>query len=45
MKFDQNRSEAEMDELVSVAGFGKLAMEIDEWGIFTVSLARRRGIA
>jgi len=36
------RSQAEMDELVRTAGFEKLAMEIDSWGIFTVSTARRR---
>jgi hypothetical protein len=29
-------------QLVSSAGFEKLKMEIDPWGIFTVSLARRR---
>lgn len=37
----RRRSQAEMDELVRVAGFEKLEMEIDEWGIFTVSIARR----
>jgi hypothetical protein len=35
------RTQAEMDELVRAAGFEKVAMEIDQWGIFTVSLARR----
>jgi hypothetical protein len=30
-----------MDELVRDAGFEKLAMEIDEWGMFTVSIARK----
>ncbi|MCB1034093.1 MAG: bifunctional alpha/beta hydrolase/class I SAM-dependent methyltransferase [Acidobacteria bacterium] len=34
------RSQAEMDELVSAAGFKKLAMAMDDEGIFTVSLAR-----
>ena len=37
----RRRSQAEMDELVRAAGFTKLAMEIDPWGIFTVSTARR----
>lgn len=37
------RSQAEMDELVATAGFEKMGMEIDPWGIFTVSVARRRG--
>jgi hypothetical protein len=37
----RRRTQAEMDELVRVAGFEKLSQEIDEWGIFTVSLARR----
>ena len=37
----RRRTQAEMDELVRNAGFEKLAMEIDPWGIFTVSLARR----
>jgi hypothetical protein len=36
------RTQAEMDELVRDAGFEKLDMRIDAWGIFTVSLARRR---
>jgi len=37
----RRRTQAEMDQLVAAAGFEKLAMEIDPWGIFTVSLARR----
>jgi alpha-beta hydrolase superfamily lysophospholipase/SAM-dependent methyltransferase len=37
----RRRTQAEMDELVQVVGFTKLAQEIDPWGIFTVSLARR----
>jgi alpha-beta hydrolase superfamily lysophospholipase/SAM-dependent methyltransferase len=37
----RRRTQPEMDELARVAGFEKLAMEIDRWGIFTVSLARR----
>jgi hypothetical protein len=31
-----------MDELVGAAGFEKLRQEIDPWGIFSVSLARRK---
>ena len=38
----RRRSQAEMDQLVDEAGFDKLTQRIDEWGIFTVSLARRR---
>jgi SAM-dependent methyltransferase len=38
----RRRTQAEMDELVRVAGFEKISMEIDRYGIFTVSLARRR---
>lgn len=37
----RRRSQAEMDQLVAAAGFEKIAQRIDEWGIFTVSLARR----
>ena len=33
------RSQAEMDQLVEKAGFKKIAMRIDKFGIFTVSLA------
>src|SRR5579871_21401 len=36
------RSQAEMDALVEHAGFEKLETRMDEDGIFTVSLARRR---
>ena len=38
----RRRSQAEMDQLVAAAGFEKVAMAIDDDGIFTVSLARRR---
>jgi hypothetical protein len=38
----RRRSQAEMDQLVDHAGFEKLTQRIDEWGIFTVALARRR---
>ena len=37
----RRRTTAEMDELVRVAGFEKVDMEIDQWGMFTVSVARR----
>ena len=37
----RRRTQAEMDQLVADAGFEKLEQHIDEWGIFTVSLARR----
>jgi len=37
------RSSAEMDQLVSQAGFEKVKMLIDDAGIFTVSLARKLG--
>lgn len=33
------RSQAEIDQLVTQAGFEKVTMRIDEFGIFTVSLA------
>ena len=38
----RRRSQAEMDQLVAEAGFEKVEQRIDQWGIFTVSLARRR---
>ncbi len=38
----RRRTQAEMDQLVAEAGFDKIEQRIDEWGIFTVSLARRR---
>jgi alpha-beta hydrolase superfamily lysophospholipase len=37
----RRRTTAEMDELVRTAGFEKTEMEVDEWGIFAVSVARR----
>ncbi|MDR2614915.1 MAG: bifunctional alpha/beta hydrolase/class I SAM-dependent methyltransferase [Candidatus Accumulibacter sp.] len=37
----RRRTQAEMDQLVREAGFEKLTERIDEWGIFSVSLARR----
>jgi alpha-beta hydrolase superfamily lysophospholipase len=37
----RRRTQAEMDQLVQAAGFRKLTQRIDEWGIFSVSLAQR----
>jgi alpha-beta hydrolase superfamily lysophospholipase/SAM-dependent methyltransferase len=37
----RRRTTAEMDELVQKSGFEKIAMEVDHWGMFTVSIARR----
>ena len=37
----RRRVQAEMDQLVEQAGFRKLEQRIDEWGIFTVSIAVR----
>ena len=37
----RRRTQCEMDQLVAEAGFEKVEQRIDEWGIFTVSLARR----
>ncbi|HYM59706.1 MAG TPA: bifunctional alpha/beta hydrolase/class I SAM-dependent methyltransferase [Thermoanaerobaculia bacterium] len=39
----RRRTQGEMDQLVERAGFTKLAQRIDDWGIFTVSLAVRNG--
>ena len=39
----RRRTQAEMDQLVEAAGFRKIEQRIDEWGIFTVSLAQRMG--
>jgi hypothetical protein len=39
----RRRTTGEMDELVRAAGFEKAEMEIDEWGMFSVSVARRGG--
>jgi hypothetical protein len=39
----RRRTQAEMDQLVRHAGFEKIDQLTDDWGIFTVSLARRRG--
>lgn len=37
----RRRSQNEMDQLVEAAGFRKIEQRIDQWGIFTVSLAER----
>jgi alpha-beta hydrolase superfamily lysophospholipase/SAM-dependent methyltransferase len=39
----RRRTQAEMDELVARAGFTKLSQEIDRWGLFTGSVARKGG--
>lgn len=36
----RRRTQEELDDLVRAAGFEKIAMKIDRYGIFTVSLAR-----
>ena len=37
----RRRTQAEMDQLVEAAGFRKVDQAIDDWGIFSVSLAQR----
>jgi alpha-beta hydrolase superfamily lysophospholipase/SAM-dependent methyltransferase len=37
----RRRTQGEMDQLVEAAGFRKIDQAIDDWGIFTVSLAER----
>jgi hypothetical protein len=37
----RRRTQLEMDQLVEAAGFQKIDQLIDEWGIFSVSLAQR----
>lgn len=37
----RRRTQAEMDQLVEAAGFEKIDQLTDQWGIFTVALARR----
>ena len=37
----RRRTTGEMDELVRTAGFAKIDMKIDQWGMFTVSVAQR----
>jgi len=37
----RRRTQAEMDQLVSAAGFRKIEQRIDEWGMFSVSVAER----
>jgi alpha-beta hydrolase superfamily lysophospholipase len=37
----RRRTQAEMDQLVETAGFEKIDQLTDDWGVFTVSLARR----
>jgi hypothetical protein len=37
----RRRTQVEMDQLVESAGFRKVGMRVDEWGIFSVSVAQR----
>ena len=37
----RRRTQAELDELVQAAGFCKLDQYIDDWGMFTVSIAQK----
>ena len=37
----RRRTTAEIDELVQTSGFNKLSMELDQWGMFSVSVAQR----
>ncbi|MEM6853528.1 MAG: bifunctional alpha/beta hydrolase/class I SAM-dependent methyltransferase [Planctomycetota bacterium] len=37
----RRRTQAELDQLVRAAGFEKVDSLVDEWGIFTVSMARK----
>lgn len=37
----RRRTQGEMDQLVKAAGFEKIDQRIDQWGIFTVSVAQR----
>jgi len=39
----RRRTQAELDELVRAAGFEKQGMDIDRYGIFTVSVAKKEG--
>lgn len=38
------RSQAEMDQLLDVSGFEPISRLVDQWGIFSVTLARRRDL-
>lgn len=37
----RRRTQAEMDQLVAAAGFRKITQRVDQWGIFSVSLAQK----
>ncbi len=39
----RRRSQGEMDQLIEKAGYRKIEQRIDQWGIFTVSIAERVG--
>jgi alpha-beta hydrolase superfamily lysophospholipase len=38
----RRRTQEELDQLIQAAGFVKLDQTIDDWGIFTVSIAQKR---
>ena len=38
----RRRTTAEIDQMIHACGFEKVAMKIDQWGMFTVSTARKR---
>lgn len=37
----RRRTQAEMDQLVEAAGFRRIDLRVDEWGIFSVALAQK----
>ncbi len=39
----RRRTQGEMDQLVEKAGYRKIEQRVDQWGIFTVSIAERVG--
>jgi alpha-beta hydrolase superfamily lysophospholipase len=41
----RRRTQAELDDLVRAAGFVKLDQYIDDWGMFTVSIAKKGAVA
>ncbi len=40
----RRRTQAEIDQLVEIAGFRKIEQLADDWGIFTVSMAQRASV-
>ena len=41
----RRRTTAEMDELVNVAGFRKMAMEVDRWNVHRLDCATHGAVA